>query len=103
MLLKLFLILCAIVLAVSGGIFGARWTELRYAAERGVLSFPQKLAAQTKRRPMILAGVYGLIFTWSMLTSGVASGADSLGAAILTLLFVLLFQFFLVLCTVTDF
>ena len=103
MLLKLFLILCAIVLAVSGGIFGARWTELRYASERGVLSFPQKLAAQTKRRPMILAGVYGLIFTWSMLTRGVASGADSLGFAILTLLFVLVFQFFLVLCTVTDF
>ena len=103
MLLKIFLILCAIALAVSGGIFGARWAELRYAAERSVLSFPQRLAAQTKRRPMILAGVYGLIFTWSMLTSGVASGADSLGFAILTLLFVLAFQFFLVLCTVTDF
>ena len=102
MLLKIFLILCAIALAVSGGIFGARWAELRYAAERSVLSFPQRLAAQTKRRPMILAGVYGLIFTWSMLTSGVASGADSLGFAILTLLFVLAFQFFLVLCTVTD-
>lgn len=52
---------------------------------------------------MILAGVYGLIFTWSMLTSGVVSGAESLGFAILTLLFVLVFQFFLVLFTITDF
>ena len=103
MLLKFFLALCAIALAVSGGIFGARWAELRYASERSVLSFPGRLAAQTKRRPMILAGVYGLIFTWSMLTSGVVSGAESLGFAILTLLFVLVFQFFLVLFTITDF
>ena len=38
MLLKFFLIVCAIALAVAGGIFGARWAELRYASERGVLS-----------------------------------------------------------------
>ena len=50
MAIKIIGIVCAIALAVSGGIFGARWIEARYRAERAVLSFPERLTTQDKRR-----------------------------------------------------
>lgn len=120
MAVKIVGILCAIALAVSGGIFGARWVELRYAAEREVLSFPERVAAQARRRGGILAGAYGLLFCWSILTSGFAARftgeaspmpglslfAGGTGSALqdfACLVFLLAFVFFLVLYTVTDF
>lgn len=117
MMIKIFGILCAIVLAVAGGMSGARWVGQRYQAERQVLSFPERAAAQDRRRGGILAGVYGLLFTWSILTSGFllhlegregisgtfASAAGGGLQDFLFLAFLLLFVFFLVLCTVTDF
>ena len=120
MAVKIVGILCAIALAVSGGIFGARWVELRYAAEREVLSFPERVAAQARRRGGILAGAYGLLFCWSILTSGFAAHftgeaspmpglslfAGGTGSALqdfACLVFLLAFVFFLVLYTVTDF
>ena len=117
MAFKIIGILCAIALAVGGGIVGARWIELRYQAERSVLSFPERMAAQARRRGGILSGIYGLLFCWSILTSGFllhlegrdavssSSFAGAAGGALqdfVFLAFLLAFVFFLVLYTVTD-
>lgn len=117
MAFKIIGILCAIALAVGGGIVGARWIELRYQAERSVLSFPERMAAQNRRRGGILSGIYGLLFCWSILTSGFllhlegrdavssSSFAGAAGGALqdfVFLAFLLAFVFFLVLYTVTD-
>ncbi|MCI6283767.1 A24 family peptidase [Selenomonas sp.] len=118
MAMKIIGIVCAIVLAVAGGIIGSRWVELRYRAEREVLSFPERVRAQEKRRGGILSGAYGLLFCWSILTSGLllhqqgleivgtpafaSAGGGALQEA-LSLIFLLAFVFFLVLYTVTDF
>ena len=118
MAMKIIGIVCAIVLAVAGGILGSRWVELRYRAEREVLSFPERVRAQEKRRGGILSGAYGLLFCWSILTSGLllhqqgleivgtpafaSAGGGALQEA-LSLIFLLAFVFFLVLYTVTDF
>lgn len=119
MAIKIIGIVCAIALAVSGGIFGARWIEARYRAERAVLSFPERLTTQEKRRGGILSGAYGLLFCWSILTSGfllhlqgldvpatvtgsfVSAAGGTLHDAVF-LVFLLAFVFFLVLYTVTD-
>lgn len=103
MLLKIFCLLCALVLAVAGGLLGSRWISERYEAEREVLSFPERTSLQERRRPALLAGLLGLFFSWSVLTSGLLRADGNALHDAVFLAFLLLFQFFLILYTVTDF
>lgn len=103
MFLKIFCLLLALVLAVAGGLLGSRWISERYEAEREVLSFPERTSLQERRRPALLAGLLGLVFSWSVLTSGLLRADGNALHDAVFLAFLLLFQFFLVLYTVTDF
>ena len=119
MAIKIIGIVCAIVLAVAGGIFGGKWIALRYRAERSVLSFPGRAVAQVQRCGGSLSGIYGMLFCWAILTSGFlrqfagqegtsasispfASATGSVLQDFAFLVFLLAFVFFLVLYTVTD-
>lgn len=103
MFLKIFCLLLSLVLAVAGGLLGSRWISEQYEAEREVLSFPERTSLQERRRPALLAGLLGLVFSWSVLTSGLLRADGNALHDAVFLAFLLLFQFFLILYTVTDF
>ena len=89
-----FLIL-AEALALLAGFFGARWIDCLYAAHPDILSFPMQTAAQQKRHGVLLCILLSLTFCAATLL------LQDAGA--IRLLFALIYVFFLIVYTVTDF
>ena len=87
------LALCA-ALAALGSLGGARWLARLYVSDREALSFPARAEAQTRRHAALLFAALLLMFSWTALTM------QHLEPRFLA--FLLVFQFFLILYTVTD-
>lgn len=87
------LALCA-ALAALGSLGGARWLARLYVSDREALSFPARAEAQTRRHAALLFAALLLMFSWTALTMQHLEPRS--------LAFLLVFQFFLILYTVTD-
>ena len=87
-------IVAAIICAVSGAIAGSYWIEKLYQAKTSILTFPHKVLEQAKKRRQFLPPVLGILFALYLL---------SYEGTILTQLFKLIFIYFLILFTITDF
>ena len=88
-----FLALC-IALAALGSLGGARWLARLYASDRDALSFPERTAGQERRHVPLLFAALLVLFSWTLLTMRHLEPRS--------LAFLLVFQCFLVLYTVTD-
>ena len=88
-------LLASLILGLVGGIAGSRWINHLYQQQPSVLSFPAQLSARGKVRPSGLALILTLLFCWILLTMG--------DRGIPMSIFLLLFDYFLVLYTFTDF
>ncbi|WP_288311502.1 A24 family peptidase [uncultured Selenomonas sp.] len=87
------LALCA-ALAALGSLGGARWLARLYVSDREALSFPARAEAQTRRHAALLFAALLLMFSWTALTMQHLEPRS--------FAFLLVFQFFLILYTVTD-
>ena len=84
----------AIICAVAGAIAGSHWIEKLYREKEELLSFPHKISHQAQRRRQFLPPLLGMLFAYFLL-SHTATIPDNI--------FNLLFIYFLVLFTITDF
>ena len=84
----------AIICAVAGAIAGNLWIEKLYRKKEDILSFPHKISHQAQRRRQFLPPLLGMLFAYFLL-SHTATIPDNI--------FNLLFIYFLVLFTITDF
>lgn len=87
-------IVTAIICAVTGAIAGSYWIEKLYQTKTSILTFPHKVLKQAKKRRQFLPPVLGILFAFYLL---------SYEGTVLTQLFNLIFIYFLVLFTITDF
>ena len=84
----------AIICAVAGAIAGNLWIEKLYREKNDILTFPHKISNQTQRRRQFLPPLLGMLFAYFLL-SHTATIPDNM--------FNLIFIYFLVLFTITDF
>ena len=89
--------LLSVLLAVGGGLLGSRWIAASYRRaknEEGLLSFPDRIEEQEKKRPGRFAVCIGFLFCFTMLELPYVHLAK--------LVFLMIFQYFMVLYTWTD-
>ena len=89
--------LLSVLLAVGGGLLGSRWIAASYRRaknEEGLLSFPDRIEEQEKKRPARFAVCIGFLFCFTMLELPYVHLAK--------LVFLMIFQYFMVLYTWTD-
>ena len=91
----LFPLLLSLILGLAGGIAGSRWICHLYRHQPSVLSFPAQLSSRARFRPSGLVSILTLLFCWIMLTIGERGIPMTIS--------LLLFDYFLVLYTFTDF
>lgn len=84
----------AIICAVAGAIAGNLWIEKLYREKNDILTFPHKISNQTQRRRQFLPPLLGMLFAYFLL-SHTATIPDNI--------FNLIFIYFLILFTITDF
>lgn len=84
-----------IILAVLGSIAGNRWIGKLYAKSIAILSYTETLAQRSRIRERFLAPLLAFLFTFTALQH-----ADLVP---LRLYFVIVFEYFLILYTFTDF
>ena len=87
-------LLFAIFAAVAGAIGGSRWIAKLYEQKSDILSFPHKTSDQNQMRRKFLPAILGMLFAFYLLS------AD---AYLSTSFFSLLYIYFLVIFSVTDF
>ena len=88
-------ILIALILGLSGGRAGSRWIDILYEKQMSVLSFPEEQLSRSRFRPHGLSFLLTLLFCWPLLITGEKN--------IITTISLLLFDYFLILFTFTDF
>jgi leader peptidase (prepilin peptidase)/N-methyltransferase len=88
-------LLAALILGLVGGLAGSRWIRHLYRQQPSVLSFPEQQTVRSRFRPSGLASILTILFCWIMLTIGERGLQLSIC--------LLLFDYFLVLYTFTDF
>ena len=84
--------LLSVLLAVGGGLLGSRWIAASYRRaknEEGLLSFPDRIEEQEKKRPARFAVCIGFLFCFTMLELPYVHLAK--------LVFLMIFQYFMVL------
>ena len=89
--------LLSVLLAVGGGLLGSRWIAASYRQAKGtegLLSFPERIEEQEKKRPGRFAVCIGFLFCFTMLTLPYVH--------LTKLVFLMIFQYFMVLYTWTD-
>ena len=89
--------LLSVLLAVGGGLLGSRWIAASYRRAKdteGLLSFPDRIEEQEKKRPARFAVCIGFLFCFTMLELPYVHLAK--------LVFLMIFQYFMVLYTWTD-
>lgn len=89
--------LLSVLLAVGGGLLGSRWIAASYRRaknEEGLLSFPDRIEKQEKKRPARFAVCIGFLFCFTMLELPYVH--------LMKLVFLMIFQYFMVLYTWTD-
>ena len=91
----IFSLLAAEASALLAGVLGARWVNGLYAANPDIMSFPDQVPRQQQRHARLLCGLLSLLFCYTVLTM---RDADAVHLA-----FLLLFEFFLLVYTLTDF
>lgn len=91
----LFSLLSALILGLASGIAGSRWIHHLYQCQPSVLSFPEQLSARSRFRPNGLTAILTFLFSWLLLTIGERGIPMTIA--------LLLFDYFLVLYTFTDF
>ena len=91
----LFSLLSALILGLASGIAGSRWIHHLYQCQPSVLSFPEQLSARSRFRPNGLIAILTFLFSWLLLTIGERGIPMTIA--------LLLFDYFLVLYTFTDF
>ena len=91
----IFSLLAAEASALLAGVLGARWVNGLYAANPDIMSFPDQVPRQQQRHARLLCGLLSLLFCYTVLTM---RDADAVHLA-----FLLFFEFFLLVYTLTDF
>ena len=89
--------LLSVLLAVGGGLLGSRWIAASYRRAKdteGLLSFPDRIEEQERKRPARFAVCIGFLFCFTMLELPYVHLAK--------LVFLMIFQYFMVLYTWTD-
>lgn len=88
-------LLAALILGLIGSLAGSSWIQHLYQQQPSVLSFPKQISIRGRFRPSGLASILTLLFCWIMLPVG--------DRGLHLSIFLLLFDYFLVLYTFTDF
>ena len=83
----IFSLLAAEASALLAGVLGARWVNGLYAANPGIMSFPDQVPRQQQRHARLLCGLLSLLFCYTVLTMPAADAVH--------LAFLLFFEFFL--------
>ncbi|NMD99205.1 prepilin peptidase [Selenomonas bovis] len=91
----IFSLLAAEASALLAGVLGARWVNDLYAANPDIMSFPDQVPRQQQRHARLLCGLLSLLFCYTVLTMRAADAVH--------LAFLLFFEFFLLVYTLTDF
>ena len=91
----IFSLLAAEASALLAGVLGARWVNGLYATNPDIMSFPDQVPRQQQRHARLLCGLLSLLFCYTVLTMPAADAVH--------LAFLLFFEFFLLVYTLTDF
>ncbi len=84
----------AIICAVAGALGGNCWLEKLYLEKRDVLTLPHKISNQAKKRRQFLPPLLGMLFAFYLLSENPLTPS---------VIFSLIYIYFLVLFTITDF